>query len=54
MCGIRRMASGVLGGASAFLLLGKSLRIWNEVFQRIGGSVAYILHGEGIQEREFP
>ena len=28
------------GGVAAFLLLGKSLRIWNETFQRIGGSVA--------------
>ena len=40
MCGVIYMVSGVLWGASAFILLGKSLRIWNEIFQRIGRSVA--------------
>lgn len=41
MSGVRYYtASGVLGGASAFLLLGNSLRIWNEIFQRKEGSVA--------------
>ena len=33
MCGVRRIASGVLGATSGFLLLGKSLRLWNVLFK---------------------
>lgn len=40
-----------LRGSICFLLLGKSLRTWNEIFQSIGENGAYIFHWKAIQEK---